>query len=69
VRNSMPTAAEAVSSSGPNLTPDQLNQILMGILEGYEFVVLSCHSIRVQNTNFREVHCRASTQTQEMQPA
>ena len=53
VRRSMPTIAEAARSSGPNVTPEQLGEILIGILEGIEFVVLGCHSIRVMNLNPR----------------
>ncbi len=53
VRRSMPTIAEAARSLGPNVTPEQLGEILLEILEGIEFVVLGCHSIRVMNLNPR----------------
>ncbi|HSY36477.1 MAG TPA: hypothetical protein VK814_12055 [Acidobacteriaceae bacterium] len=51
VRRSMPTIAEAASSLGPDLTQDQLGEILIGILEGIDFVVLGCHSFKTMNIN------------------
>lgn len=53
VRRSMPTIAEAASSLGPNVTPEQLGEILREILKGIDFVVLGCHSINVMNLNPR----------------
>jgi hypothetical protein len=53
VWRSMPTIAEAANSFGPDVTQDQLGEILVEILEGIDFVVLGCHFIRVMNPNPR----------------
>jgi hypothetical protein len=49
VRRSMPTITEAASSFGPDITQERLGEILREILEGIDFVVLGCHSIRKMN--------------------
>ena len=51
VRRSMPTIAEAAKSFGPDVTQDSLGEMLVEILEGIDFVVLGCHSIRKMNRN------------------
>jgi len=49
VRRSMPTITEAASSFGPDVSQERLGEILGEILEGIDFVVLGCHSIRKSN--------------------
>lgn len=51
VRRSMPTIAEAARSFGPKVTQERLGEILVEILDGIDFVVLGCHSIRMMNLN------------------
>jgi hypothetical protein len=49
----MPTIAESASSFGPKVTPEQLEKILAGILEGIEFVILGCYTGDVKKLNPR----------------
>ncbi len=53
VHRSLPTIAEAARSLGPNVTQENLGEILRGILDGIDIVVLNCHAISVRNLNRR----------------
>jgi hypothetical protein len=51
VLRSMPTIAEAARSFGPDVTSDELGNILKEILEGIDIVALGCHSFGEMNPN------------------
>ena len=51
VRRSNPTIAEAARSFGPEVTPEELEKILAGMLDGIEFVLFGCFSGRLVNPN------------------
>ncbi len=53
VQRSMPTLSEAAKSFEPNITTEQLSEILKELLEGIDFDPVGCHGIESKSHNPR----------------